>query len=311
MPGTSPGMTKQLDVTQTRRPRFCRGLLYFETAERSARIEFDDQMRLHLHRERHIGESRNPHELRGHLGVIDLEEVGHVALAELDGFQHRRQLLGGFLDLDGVADLQLVAADVDLAAVHLDVAVVDELARREHRGDELGAVDHGVETALQEADQVLAGVALHAARLDIDAVELALGNVGVVTLELLLGAELHAEVGELALAALAVLAGAVFPAVHRALGAAPDILAHTAIDLVFRLTALGHRGPRLRVWRLRKRALLCTGAWPGPTGPSRKHRGRPRVAKRNAGRNRPASKRGIREKASFCQTIRTRFQRLI
>jgi hypothetical protein len=72
-------------------------------------------------------------------------------------------------------------------------------------------------------------------------VELALGNVGVVALELLLGAELHAEVGQLALAALAVLAGAVFTAVHGALRAAPDILAHTAIDLVLRFTALSHR----------------------------------------------------------------------
>jgi hypothetical protein len=38
-----------------------------------------------------------------------------------------------------------------------------------------------------------------------------------------------------------VLAWAVFPAVHGTLWAAPDILAHTAIDLVFRLTALCHR----------------------------------------------------------------------
>src|SRR5581483_10092345 len=101
--------------------------------------------------------------------------------------------------------------------------------------------DHGVETALQQTDQVLAGVALETARLDIDAVELAFGDVGVIALQLLLGAELHAEVGELALAALAVLAGTVLAAVDGALRPAPDILAHTAIDLVLRLTALGHR----------------------------------------------------------------------
>ena len=140
-----------------------------------------------------------------------------------------------------VADLHLEARDVDAAAVHLDVAVIDELARGEHGGDELGAIDHGVETALEQADQVFTGIALHPAGFDIDAVKLALGDVGVVALQLLLGAQLHAEVGELALAALAVLAGAVFPAVHGALRAAPDILAHTAIDLVFRLTALCHR----------------------------------------------------------------------
>src|SRR5205823_4156395 len=179
--------------------------------------------------------------LRGHLAVIGFDEVGHVALAELACFQNRGELLGGFLDLDEVAGLELVARNVDAAAVHLDVAVVDELARGEHRGDELGAIDHRVETALQEADQVFTGVALHPAGLDIDAVKLALGDVGVIALQLLLGAELHAEVGQLALAALAVLAGAVFTAVHGALGAAPDILTHTAIDLVFRLTALCHR----------------------------------------------------------------------
>src|SRR5262249_14741736 len=98
-----------------------------------------------------------------------------------------------------------------------------------------------VQTTLQEPDQVLAGVALHPAGLDIDAVELALGDVGVIALQLLLGAELHAEVGQLALAALAMLAGAIFPAIDGALGAAPDVLAQTAIDLVFRLTALSHR----------------------------------------------------------------------
>src|SRR5262249_8631673 len=152
---------------------------------------------------------------------------GHVALGELDCFQDMRKLLRSFLDLDGVADLELVAADIDAAAIHLDVAVIDELARGEHRRDELGAEDHGVETALQKPDQVLACIALQAASFDIDAVKLTLTDVGVIALELLLGAQLHAEIGNLALAALAVLAGAVFPAVHGALRAAPDILAHT------------------------------------------------------------------------------------
>ena len=66
-------------------------------------------MRLHLHRERHIGESRDATELRSHLGVIDLKEIGHVALGELVCFQNHGELLRGFLDLDHVADLQLIA----------------------------------------------------------------------------------------------------------------------------------------------------------------------------------------------------------
>ncbi len=82
-------------------------------------------------------------------------------------------------------------------AVDLDVAVVDELAGGEDRRDELGAVDDRVEAALQQADQVLAGVALHADGLGVGGAELLLGNVAVVALELLLGLQLGAEVREL------------------------------------------------------------------------------------------------------------------
>src|SRR5258708_4001800 len=115
--------------------------------------------------------------------------------------------------LGGVTGLQLEAEDVAAAAVHLDVAVIDELAGGEHGGDELGAIHHGIEAALEQADQVFTGVALHPAGFHIDAVELALGNVGVVALQLLLGAQLHAEVGKLPLAPLSVLPGAIFAAV--------------------------------------------------------------------------------------------------
>jgi hypothetical protein len=106
---------------------------------------------------------------------------------------------------------------------------------------ELGAVDDGVETALQQADQVLAGVALDALGLGVDAAELLFGQVAVIALELLLGAQLQAEVRHLALAALAVLAGAVFAAVDRGFRAAPDVFAHPAVDLVLGRGAFGHR----------------------------------------------------------------------
>src|SRR5579872_4931726 len=154
-------------------------LVAFNAGMKSARIEFDDQMRLHLHRERYVRQRRDADELRGHLAVIDLQIVRHVALGKLARFKHMRQLLGRFLHLDEVADLQLVARDVDLAAVHLDVAVVDELAGGKHGGDELGAEDHRIETALEKTDQVFTGVALHPAGLDVDAVELAFADVGV------------------------------------------------------------------------------------------------------------------------------------
>ena len=92
------------------------------------------------------------------------------------------------------------------------MAVADELARGEHGRHELGAVDDGVEAALEQADQVLGGGALEAAGLLVDAAELPLGDVAVVALELLLGAQLLAVVGQLGLAPLAVLAGARFRA---------------------------------------------------------------------------------------------------
>ena len=60
--------------------------------KKSTRIEFDDQMRLHLHRERHVGQSGDAGELRRHLAVIDFEEVGHVTLRELAGFQNDGEL---------------------------------------------------------------------------------------------------------------------------------------------------------------------------------------------------------------------------
>src|SRR4029078_8927096 len=91
-----------------------------------------------------------------------------------------------FLAFAPAADLDHVTRDIDTAAIHLDVAVIDELARGEHGGDELGAIDHGIEAAVEQADQVFTCVALEAAGFDIDAVELALADVGVIALQLLL-----------------------------------------------------------------------------------------------------------------------------
>src|SRR3546814_2865585 len=67
-----------------------------------------------------------------------------------------------------------------------------------------------------------------------------LGHVAIIALELLLGAQLDAEVGHLALAALSVLAGTIFALVDRALRATEDVLAHAAVELVFGAAALRH-----------------------------------------------------------------------
>src|SRR5262249_61511331 len=66
-------------------------------------------------------------------------------------------------------------------------------------------------------------------------------NVAVVAAQFLLRAQLNAVVGKLALATLAVLARTIFPMIDGTLGATPHVLAHAAVDLVFRLVALGHR----------------------------------------------------------------------
>src|SRR4029453_15058844 len=96
------------------------------------------------------------------------------------------------------------------------------------------------EPALEQANEILRSVALHPDRIGVGPLELLLGNVAVIALEFLFGAQLHAIVTDLPLAALAVLAGAIFAAVDRALGASEDVFAHAAVELVFGAGALRH-----------------------------------------------------------------------
>src|SRR6185437_6938029 len=93
--------------------------------------------------------------------------------------------------------------------------------------------------ALQQLDQVLAGIALAADRLDIVAAQLSFGNRTVVALEALLGHELQEVVGRL-LATLAVLAGTVFALVDRGFRTAPQVDPKAAVDLVLRIRAFAH-----------------------------------------------------------------------
>ena len=63
-----------------------------------ARIEFDDQVRLHVRRIRHFRQAGNAGHLRRALGVIDFDVIGNVAFGERGGLEHDRQLARGFLD---------------------------------------------------------------------------------------------------------------------------------------------------------------------------------------------------------------------
>src|SRR5262249_26015936 len=56
---------------------------------RSAAVELDHQVGLHLHGERNLAEAWNAHELGGHLVVVRLDVVGHVALGTLDRLQEQ------------------------------------------------------------------------------------------------------------------------------------------------------------------------------------------------------------------------------
>src|SRR5690606_20399219 len=98
-----------------------------------------------------------------------------------------------------------------------------------------------IQPALEQADQDLARIAPAAGRFLVDAAERLLGDVAVIAFQLLLGAQLQAEIRHLALAALAMLARSVGADIERALGPAPDIFAKTAVDLVLLAVALRHR----------------------------------------------------------------------
>ncbi|QTK78230.1 hypothetical protein AT6N2_C0307 [Agrobacterium tumefaciens] len=219
-------------------------------------------MRFHDDRVRNVGKRRNAGVGRNHLVVVNFDVVGNVTLSELNGFQNGDELLGLLTNFDNVARLAAVGTDVDANAVNRDVAMVDELTRSENGRNELGAVDDGVQTRLEQADQVFRSIALATVCFVEGGAELLFAQFAVVALELLLGAQLRAEVAHLALAALAVLARAVFAAVNRGLRTAPDVFAHAAVNFILSRFALAHRISFSKGYagllpdRLRKHALL-------------------------------------------------------
>ena len=140
--------------------------------------------------------------------------VEHL-LGALDGLEAAAALADG----DGVANPEVNAGHVGNPAVDGEVAVGDQLPRLGTGGAKAGTVDDVVEAQLQPPQQLEAGLTL------------TVGGVAVVVVELgllhavdapgpLLGAQLDAEVGHLAAARLAVLAGRVGPALEGALGVA-------------------------------------------------------------------------------------------
>ncbi len=94
--------------------------------------------------------------------MVGFDVIRHVAFRALGSFQHQRHVarLGG--EFDDVAFLHHVARDRHALAVDLHMAMADELAGGKRCRHELGAIDDRIQTALQQADHVLAGVAVAA-----------------------------------------------------------------------------------------------------------------------------------------------------
>src|SRR5580698_3611681 len=169
-------------------------------------VELDDE--LLLDRE---GVNENTHLVGDYL-----EPCGRGALAGLGPGHHERgHLVRLRPHLDDVVLAHPVGGDVDLAPVDQDVPVPDELARHVTALREPGPVDHVVETALQDLEQHLAGLAALAGRFLVVVVELAFKD-AVDPLGLLLLPDLEQELALLRPVP-AVLARGIGPDLNRAL----------------------------------------------------------------------------------------------
>src|SRR4051794_25030164 len=136
-------------------------------------VELDDELLL----------DRRVDDLPGREGV---HEDAHPVRDDLDpgrdgtlpglgaGDDERRELQRALAHLDDVVVAHPERRDVDLLAVDGDVAVAHQLAGHVAGLREARAVDHVVETALEDAQEVLAGLALAAVGLVVVAPELLL-----------------------------------------------------------------------------------------------------------------------------------------
>src|SRR5918911_1752876 len=121
-------------------------------------VELDDQLLL----DRRVDDlpGRDAVDQHAELAADDLQPRRHGALAgaglgDLEG-QHPPRLLG---DLHDVVGADPVGRDVDLAAVHPDVPVTDQLAGHVPGLGEAGPVDHVVQPRLEDLQQDLTGLA--------------------------------------------------------------------------------------------------------------------------------------------------------
>src|SRR3954463_7828231 len=180
-PRTAPGFPRRRQVPRElgpsrgvdgRRPARQRGRAAY--VERSVlRVQLDDQLLLDRRVDDLPGRERVNEDAQ--LGRDRLEPRGNGALAGLGpGDDERRHLVRALADLDDVLLANSVRRDVDLDAVHGQVTVTDQLARHVTGLGEAGPVHDVVQPGLEDAQQVLAGLAGGTVRLLVVAAELLL-----------------------------------------------------------------------------------------------------------------------------------------
>src|SRR5215211_9155099 len=139
------------------------GRLVNRLVRQESGVELDDQPLFDRDRERDlVALGQTGHRALELVGVA-VQVRGRVG-RELDRLVHVDEVLGLVRELDRVLGLDLRAGHVEAAAVQLHVAVADELAGLALGEREPEPQDHGVQTGLELADELLAGDGALAAR---------------------------------------------------------------------------------------------------------------------------------------------------
>src|SRR5262245_46971029 len=123
------------------------------------RVQLDDQTL--FHRSRDVITRRkvpNPGLVRGRVKFEPLRNL--ATLHRFEGAGDTRNALALVIDCDLIALLHEVRRNVNLAAVHTEVTVTNELASFIAGIREARAIDHVVHTKLEHREEVVAGNAL-------------------------------------------------------------------------------------------------------------------------------------------------------
>src|SRR4029079_12525121 len=166
--------------------------------KQSLRIELDDQVLVDVRQD--LVPSRHRLEHATEFRAVHVHPLGQAHLRrDLHRALDAQLLLGLLAHRDDVAGLALVGRDGDDAVVHRDRLVRHQLARFRARRGEAHAIDHVVETALEQLQQVFTRGARAARRFDVVVRELALEH-AVHAAQLLLLAQLQTVVRQALLA---------------------------------------------------------------------------------------------------------------